>query len=194
MPQLVRTGSYGSQPQLPSTPNDELQALQMDVLAAQAYKDRQLAEQAHVQTKHMRLEYVLKAVEAATKMGLECPQPALQMAAQHAIDAALLPPNLPDDGYITAGDYLRMRGHSEAQIPSLQNTFGLMLRNAYQQVHGQTPPRHFHTQFGSVIGTPYCYHQQSHRELLNGTYQLLTVTANYRKQVPNELLALNSLA
>ena len=47
MPQLVRTGSYGSQPQLPATPNDELQALQMEVLAAQAYKDRELAEQAN---------------------------------------------------------------------------------------------------------------------------------------------------
>ena len=87
-----------------------------------------------------------------------------------------------------------MRGHSEAQVRSLQVTLGHMFKKHYEQVHGVAPPGHFHVEFGGVIKTPYCYNRQTDRELLNGTYQLLTLTDTYRKQVSNELLALNSVA
>jgi hypothetical protein len=61
-------------------------------------------------------------------------------------------------------------------------------------VHGAAPPQHFHAQFGGEVKTPFCYNRQADRELLNGTYQLLTLTEVYRRQVSNELLALNSVA
>jgi hypothetical protein len=87
-----------------------------------------------------------------------------------------------------------MRGHSEAQVRSLQITFGVMLKKYYQQVHGAAPPAHFHTESGSETKTPFSYNRQADRELLNGTYQLRTLTDTYRKQVSNELLALNCVA
>ena len=87
-----------------------------------------------------------------------------------------------------------MRGHSAAQVRSLQVTFGVMLKKYYQQVHGTAPPAHFHAEFGCENKTPCSYNRQADRELLNGAYQLLTLTDTYRKQVPNELLALNCVA
>jgi prophage antirepressor-like protein len=193
LPQLARTGSYSIQPQLPTTSNDEFQALQFEQLAAQAATERQREAQLRVQTKLLRIELALKAKQAAQELGLSTTQ-ALYEAAQFAIDAAALPANLSDDGFTTAGEYLRMRGHSEAQVRSLQVTLGHMLKKHYEQVHGVAPPGHFHAEFGGVIKTPYCYNRQTDRELLNGTYQLLTLTDTYRKQVSNELLAINSVA
>ena len=193
LPQLARTGSYSIQPQLETTSNNELQALQFEQLAAQAAAERQREAQLRVQTRLLRIELALKARQAAQELGLSTSQ-ALDEAAQFAIDAAALPPNLSDDGFTTAGEYLRMRGRSEAQVRSLQVTLGVMLKKHYEQVHGVAPPGHFHAEFGGVVKTPYCYNRQADRELLNGTYQLLTLTDTYRKQVPNELLALNSVA
>jgi antitoxin component of RelBE/YafQ-DinJ toxin-antitoxin module len=193
MPQLVRTGSYTIQPQLPPTSHDELQALQFEQLAAQAAAERQREAHLRVQTKLLRIELVLKAKQAAQELGLNTNQ-ALDVAAQLAIDAAALPLNLSDEGFTDAGEYLRMRGHNESQVRSLQVTFGLMLKKHYQQVHGVAPPGHFHAEFGGVVKTPYSYNRQADRELLNGTYQMLTLTDTYRKQVPNALLALNSVA
>jgi len=193
MPQLVRTGSYNMQPQLPTTSHDELQALQFEQLAAQAAAERQREAHLRVQTKLLRIELALKAKQAAQELGLNTNQ-ALDVAAQLAIDAAALPPNLSDEGFTDAGEYLRMRGHSESEVRSLQVTFGLMLKKHYQQVHGVAPPGHFHAEFGGVVKTPYSYNRQADRELLNGTYQMLTLTDTYRKQVPNALLALNSVA
>jgi antitoxin component of RelBE/YafQ-DinJ toxin-antitoxin module len=146
-----------------------------------------------VQTKLLRIELALKAKQAAQELGLNTNQ-ALDVAAQLAIDAAALPLNLSDEGFTDAGEYLRMRGHNESQVRSLQVTFGLMLKKHYQQVHGVAPPGHFHAEFGGVVKTPYSYNRQADRELLNGTYQMLTLTDTYRKQVPNALLALNSVA
>ena len=193
MPQLVRTGSYTIQPQLPTTSHDELQALQIEHLAAQAAAERQREAHLRVQTKLLRIELALKAKQAAQELGLNTNQ-ALDVAAQLAIDAAALPLNLSDEGFTDAGEYLRMRGHNESQVRSLQVTFGLMLKKHYQQVHGVAPPGHFHAEFGGVVKTPYSYNRQADRELLNGTYQMLTLTDTYRKQVPNALLALNSVA
>jgi prophage antirepressor-like protein len=194
LPQLAHTGSYNIQPQIPTALNDELQALQHELLAAQAAKERQLTQQIRVQTKLMGLELALKALQAHKEhMGVEMPHPSLQMAVNAAINAATRPANVPEGGCITAGDYLRMRGHSEAQVPSLQVTFGHMLKAAYERMHGKVPePQYYSRSCGVTF--QYCYNTQEHRELLNGTYQLLTLTDNYRKQVPNSLLALNSLA
>ena len=193
VPQLLRTGTYTIQPQLPTTSHDELQALQFEHLAAQAAAERQHEALLRVQAKLQRIELAVKAKQAAQELGLNTNQ-ALDVAAQLAIDAAALPPNLSDEGFTDAGEYLRMRGHSESEVRSLQVTFGLMLKKHYQQVHGVTPPGHFHAEFGGVVKTPYSYNRQADRELLNGTYQMLTLTDTYRKQVPNELLALNSVA
>ena len=193
LPQLARTGSYSIQPQLPTTSHDELQALQFEQLAAQAAAERQREAQLRVQTKLSRIELALEAKQAAQELGLNTNQ-ALDVAAQLAIDAAALPPNLSDEGFTDTGDYLRMRGHSDSEVRSLQVTFGLMLKKHYQQVHGVAPPGHFHAEFGGFVKTPYSYNRQADRELLNGTYQMLTLTDTYRKQVPNALLALNSVA
>jgi hypothetical protein len=170
-----------------------LQTLQFEQLAAQAAAERQREENLRLQTRLLRIELALKAKQAAQELGLSF-TPAQDTAAQFAIDAAALPPNLPDNGFITAGEYLRMRGHGEAQVRSLQVTFGVMLKKHYEQVHGIAPPGHFHAEFGGVVKTPFSYNRQTDRELLNGTYQLLTLTETYRKQVPNELLALNCVA
>ena len=193
LPQLVRTGTYSVQPQLPTTSNDELQALQFEQLAAQAAAERQREENLRLQTRLLRIELALQAKQAAQELGLSF-APAQEAAAQFAIDAAALPPNVPDNGFITAGEYLRMRGHDEAQVRSLQVTLGIMLKKHYEQVRGVAPPGHFHAEFGGVVKTPFSYNRQADRELLNGTYQLLTLTETYRKQVPNELLALNCVA
>ena len=193
LPQLARAGSYSIQAQLPATQNDDLQALQFELLVAQASTERQRELQMRVQTKLLRIELALKAKQAVQELGLGATQ-AQDEAAQFAIDAATMPANLPDDGYITAGEYLRMRGHNEAQVRSLQVTLGHMLKKHYEQVYGVAPAHHFHAQFGGIIKTPCCYNRQVDRELLNGTYQLLTLTDTYRKQVSNELLALNSVA
>jgi antitoxin component of RelBE/YafQ-DinJ toxin-antitoxin module len=131
--------------------------------------------------------------QAAQELGLNTNQ-ALDVAAQLAIDVAALPLNLSDEGFTDAGEYLRMRGHNESQVRSLQVTFGQMLKKHYQQVHGVAPPGHFHAEFGGVVKAPYSYNRQADREFLNGTYQMLTLTDTYRKQVPNALLALNSVA
>ena len=103
LPQLARTGSYSIQPQLPTTSNDEFQALQFEQLAAQAATERQREAQLRVQTKLLRIELALKAKQAAQELGLSTTQ-ALYEAAQFAIDAAALPANLSDDGFTTAGE------------------------------------------------------------------------------------------
>lgn len=193
LPQLVRTGTYSIQPQLQTTSNEELQAFQFELLAAQAAAERQKEEHLRVQTRLLRVELATKAKQAAKELGLSF-SPTQNEAAQFAIDAAALPPNVPDNGFTTAGEYLRMRGHSESQVRSLQVTFGHMLKKHYEQVHGVAPPRHFHAEFGCEVKAPFSYNRQTDRELLNGTYQLLTLTETYRKQVPNELLALNCVA
>ena len=129
----------------------------------------------------------------AQELGLSL-TPGQHTAAQLALDAAALPANVSENSFTTAGEYLRMRGHSETQVRSLQVTFGVMLKKYYQQVHGTAPPAHFHAEFGCENKTPCSYNRQADRELLNGAYQLLTLTDTYRKQVPNELLALNCVA
>ena len=194
LPQLARTGTYSMQPQLSSSAtNDELQALQFEHLAAQADAERQRAENLRLQSRQLRLELALKAHHVARELGLSM-TPGQRTAAQLALDAAALPAHVSENSFTTAGEYLRMRGHTEAQVRSLQVTFGVMLKKSYQQVHGTPPPAHFHAEFGSEIKTPFSYNRQADRELLNGTYQLLTLTDTYRNQVSNELLALNCVA
>ena len=193
LPQLARTGTYSMQPQLAEAANDDLQALQFEKLAAHADADRQRAENLRLQSRLLRLELASKAAQITRELGLNV-TPAQRTAAQLALDAAALPPHVSENSFTTAGEYLRMRGHSEAQVRSLQVTFGVMLKKYYQQVHGTAPPAHFHAEFGGEVKTPCSYDRQADRELLNGTYQLLTLTDTYRKQVPNELLALNCVA
>ena len=194
LPQLVRTGTYSMQPQVPSSAtNDHLQALQFEQFAAHAEAERQRAENLRLQSRLLRLQLASTAHQVAKELELSL-TPGQQAAAQLALDAAALPAHVSDNSFTTAGEYLRMRGHSEAQVRSLQVTFGVMLKKYYQQVHGAAPPAHFHAEFGSELKTPFSYNRQADRELLNGAYQLLTLTDTYRKQVPNELLALNCVA
>ena len=56
LPQLARTGTYSMQPQLQDAPNDDLQAIQFEQLAAHAEAERQRAENLRLQSRLLRLE------------------------------------------------------------------------------------------------------------------------------------------
>ena len=192
LPQLARTGKYSPEP-LPDPPADMLKALQVDLAIAQAETERARLVQIRLENKRTRLDIALLARRAANELGLDVSGVQLQ-AERAAVDLAVLPAKLREDGYVTAGDYLRMRGHSEAEVRSLQVTYGLMLKREYERLRGTSPPGHFSAEFGGHVKTPCCYDRQADRAMLNGVYQLLTLTDVYRRQVPRELLALNSVA
>jgi prophage antirepressor-like protein len=192
IPQLARTGSY-TQQAAQVTPSDALQAVQYEAAVAQVETERERQTQLRLESKKLRLEMALLARKAAAELGIDVSQAQLD-AERAAIDLAALPATRREDGYINAGDYLRMRGHGEAQVRSLQVTFGKMLKTAYERLHGALPPAHFHAEFGSEVRAPYSYDRQADRALLNGTYQLLTLTDTYTKQMEPAMRALNSVA
>jgi len=126
LPQLARTGTYSMQPQLQDASNQDLQALQFEQMAAHADAERQRAENLRLQSRLLRLQLASQAHQVAQELGLSM-TPGQQAAAQLALDAAALPAHVSENSFTTAGEYLRMRGHSEAQVRSLQIIFGVML-------------------------------------------------------------------
>jgi prophage antirepressor-like protein len=140
LPQLARTGTYSTQPQLQDAPSQDLQALQFEQMAAHADAERQRAENLRLQSRLLRLQLASQAHQVAQELGLSM-TPGQQAAAQLALDAAALPAHVSENSFTTAGEYLRMRGHSEAQVRSLQSLLGLCSKSIMNKCMAQHPQR-----------------------------------------------------
>jgi len=158
--------------------------LQVDLLQAQIVGQR-------LENKKRRLELCLLARTSAAELGLpvsgeqlDSERVALRMAVQDA--------GLPEDRKIDAADYLRLRGHGEAEIKRLQVSFGRLLKKAYAESRGKFPET-FAADFGLGDCQVCCYDRRADRALMNAAYQAMTCTTLYKNTVSQERLALNSL-
>ena len=190
MPKLRRAGSYSLQPQPPQQEQPEPQTwslhekLTTDLLRAQIAGQR-------IENKKRRLEVAVLARAAAAEFGLDVYEEQLQ-AERAALRMASLDPGAPEDRSIDVGDYLRLRGHNDEEIKSLQVSFGVLLKKAYREIRGKFPDT-FVSEFGSQQRDVCCYDRHTDRALMNAAYQALTVTALYKSKVPQACLALNSM-
>ena len=158
--------------------------VQLDLLRAQLVGER-------LDNKKRRLEVAVLARTAASECGLPVTSEQLQFE-RLALTIACQDAELPEDRKIDANDYLRLRGHSDDEIRSLQVSFGKLLKKAYFQARGALPQT-FTVDFGKHEGAVCCYDRCADRALLNAAYQAMTFTTLYKHAVPQEHLALNSI-
>jgi prophage antirepressor-like protein len=142
--------------------------------------------------KSHRLEIALEARRLTNVCGLR-PSPAQLLAERQALECAATPNFLDEDGWITAGDYLRYtRGHPEEEVQQLQTSFGRSLKLYHTHQRGQEPEtveREYHqNQVRTGI-----YHAFRDRALLNAAYQAFALTDLYREVVPPAAQAINNM-
>lgn len=186
MPQLRKTGTYSLRPQDPpeEQPPSLEDKLQTDLLRAQITGQR-------LENKKRRLEVARLSREVAAECGLRVTAEQLQFE-RLALTKAVEDPSLPEDRSVTAADYLRLRGHSDAEVHSLQISYGKLLKKAYVEARGKHPET-FTADFGQNEGQVCCYDRRADRALMNAAYQAITVTELFQTRVPQRQLALNSL-
>lgn len=158
--------------------------LQLDLLRAQLVGER-------LDNKKRRLEVAVLARTAASECGLPVTSEQLQFE-RLALTTACQDTELPEDRKIDARDYLRLRGHSDDEIRSLQVSFGKLLKKVYFQARNALPQT-FSLDFDKYEGTVCCYDRRADRALLNAAYQAMTFTTLYKHAVPQQHLALNSI-
>jgi prophage antirepressor-like protein len=144
---------------------------------------------------HKKLQRIELAVQAR-RMAHECGLPVRDsqlLAERQALEMAATPHYLDEDGWMTAGDYLRLRGHSEDETQQLQTSFGrtLKLHQAHRGETSETVCRDYgyvQKEMQTCI-----YHAQRDRALLNAAYQAFALTDLYRRIVPPAVQAINNL-
>ena len=112
---------------------------------------------------------------------------------RQALEMAATPHYLDEDGWMTAGDYLRLRGHSDEELQQLQTSFGrtLKLHQAHRGETAETVCRDYGYRQNEVQTC--IYHAQRDRALLNAAYQAFALTDLYRRFVPPAVQAINNL-
>ena len=142
--------------------------------------------------KVQRLELALEARKLANECGWHVRDSQL-LAERQALEIAATPAYLDEDGWLTAGDYLRYaRGHSEEEVQQLQTSFGRSLKAHHLQQQGQAPETVARDYHQNEVHT--CrYHVSRDRALLNAAYQVFALTDLYRRVVPLAAQAINNL-
>lgn len=186
MPQLRKTGTYSLRPQEPpeEQPPTLQERLQTDLLQAQITGQR-------LENKKRRLEVARLSREVAAECGLRVTVEQLQFE-RVALAKSVEDPSLSEDRSIAAADYLRLRGHSDAEVQCLQISYGKLLKKAYLEARGKHPET-FTADFGQNECQVCCYDRRADRALMNAAYQAMTVTELFQSRTPQQQLALNSL-
>ena len=181
---LLQVASAPPDPQ-PNLTNKELQQISQETEQVNLAKER-------LRKKAQRLELAIEARRLANLCGLGVSEAQL-LAERQAIEAACTPSYLDDEGWFTAGDYLRTcRGHSEDEVQQLQTSFGKHLKKFSQEVCNRTPDV-TQRDYGRNEHITCLYHASRDRALLNAGYQTFTLTDLYRRVVPPSAQAINTL-
>ena len=186
--QLIRQ-AFEPQPLMPTpevAPND-------DELTRQIYgSHRQSVAIDRIHKKIAGLDLARARRKAAAEWGLGVSKTQL-LAERLALEVAAHPIGLDEDGWLLAGDYLILRGHSDDEIIKLQTSFGRMLKALYMEQRGEKPETVLRD-YNSQLDCATCrYHCREDRHILNAAYQKFLTTELYRSTVPSAVQALNAL-
>jgi hypothetical protein len=153
--------------------------------------DRERLTNARLENKLQRTMVALQARKMAAECGWDVKQEQL-LAERQALELAAAPAHLDEGGWMTAGDYLRLRGHTEDEVQRLQSSFGRSLKAHHELQRGE-PPDTVLREYGQDLNRTCMYHTQRDRALLNASYQHFTLTDLYRRAVPPAMQAINNL-
>jgi prophage antirepressor-like protein len=153
--------------------------------------DRERLTNARLENKLQRTMVALQARKMAAECGWDVKQEQL-LAERQALELAAAPAHLDEGGWMTAGDYLRLRGHTEDEVQRLQSSFGRSLKAHHELQRGE-PPDTVLREYGQDLNRTCVYHTQRDRALLNASYQHFTLTDLYRRTVPPAMQAINNL-
>jgi hypothetical protein len=152
--------------------------LEADIQLAEAQK---LREQAQARLAH--LQGVAQALELGERQGMA--HPGYRDAAREAVQAALLPLGQAPGGAVDAAEYLRLRGHTSAEIAHLATEFGKALKLAWLKLTGHAPATSTQD-FCSAERQIFEYSRQDHREFLDATYNEFTRRPLFRRWVTRD--------
>jgi len=152
---------------------------------------REQTLQTRLRNKRQRLENALFARRAAQELGWDVSLGQLTEE-RAALEALVQPAHVPDEGRVTASEYLTMRGHTAAQVSSLQVTFGRIAKRHYENQRGR-PPKRCMRDYGCNEAATCVYALATDRELLAGSYQVLLTTDTYRSLISPAQLAIQAV-
>ena len=185
LPSLRKTGFYSVRADLESAEHgaaEQMAAVASETSIVSRAETRGSEADAH-NNRVARLHAIKAAKEVADQWGFSLSED-LERQARQAVNEVLLPPGWEQRDMIDAAEYLRRRGHFEAEIQHIASEFGRALKAAKENVFGIVSITNVQ-EYGPV-NTPNStlkYNAREEAAFLNGVYELFKTRPLYQKAV-----------